>query len=79
MVVVETPDAVDVHGDASRLCEALEAVGDHLAAQLAEPLPLEAEVNDSVGPVRKVDDGAREGLVEGSVGVPEAGEARGRA
>ena len=31
-MVVEAPDAVNVHGDTSRLSEALEAVRDHLTA-----------------------------------------------
>lgn len=79
MVVVVAADAVNVHGDAGGLGEALEAVGHHLAAQLAEPLALEAELDDAVGAVGDVDDGAGEGLVEGRVGVAEAGDALGRA
>lgn len=79
VVVVVAVEAVDVEGDAGALGEALEAVGDHLAAQLAEELALEANVDDAVGAVGEVDDGAREGLVEGSVGVAVAREAGGRA
>lgn len=33
------------------------------------------QIGDEEGPVRKVDDGAREGFVEGGVGAAEAGEA----
>lgn len=51
----------------------------HLAAQVADLLALETEVDDAVGPVREVDDGAREGFVEGRVGGAEAREARGAA
>lgn len=79
VVVVEAVQAVDVERDVGGLGEALEAVRHHLAAQLAEELALEAEVDDGVGAVRKIDDGAREGLVERRVGVSEAGDADGRA
>lgn len=79
MVVVITTDAVDVHGDAGGLGEALQAVRHHLGAQLAEPLALEAQVDDAVGTVGEIDNGAGEGLVEGSVGGTEAGEAGGGA
>ena len=78
-MIVVSPQAVDVHGDACGLGEALKAVGHHLAGQAAEPLAAQAEVDDGVGPVGQVDDGAGEGLVEGSVGVAEAGEAGGGA
>lgn len=79
VVVVEAVQAVDVEGNVGSLREALEAVRDHFAAQLAEELALEAEINDGVRAVRQVDDGARESLVEGRVGVPEAGDADRRA
>ena len=79
VVVVEPVQAVDVEGDGGGLREALEAVGDHLATQLAEELALEAEIDDGVRSVRQVDDGAGEGLVEGRVGVSEAGDADRRA
>lgn len=74
-MVVEAVQAVDVQGNGGRLGEALEAMGHHFAAELAEELALEAEVDDSVRAVREVDDGAGEGLVEGRVGVSEAGDA----
>lgn len=77
MVVVVAADAVDVHSDARGLSKALQAVRHHLRAQLAEPLALEAKVDDAVRPVREVDDGAGERLVERCVGVAEAGETGG--
>lgn len=77
VVVVVAADAVDMHGEARGLGEALQAVRHHLGAQAAEPLALEAEVDDAVRAVGQIDDGAAEGLVEGSVGVAEAGEAGG--
>lgn len=79
MVVVVSADAVDVHRHLRALREALQAVGYHLAAQLAEPLTLEAQLGDAVWAVGDVDDSAGEGLVERSVGVAEAGEAGGSA
>ncbi len=63
MVVVVAPEAVDVQRDPRGLGEALEAVRQHLRAQVADLLALEAEVRHAEGPVRKVDDGPREGLV----------------
>jgi hypothetical protein len=79
VVVVVAADAVDVHGEAGGLGEALQAVGHHLSAQLSEPLALQSEVDDAVRSVGEVDDSAGEGFVERSVGVPETGEASGRA
>lgn len=74
-MVVFAAEAVDVEGDSGALGEALQAVGDHLAGQVANLFAAEAELDDAVGPVGEVDDGAGEGLVEGRVGVAEAGEA----
>lgn len=76
MVVVPAAEAVDVEGEAGGLGEALEAVGHHLAAEVADPLAREAELDDAEGPVRQVDDGAREGLVERRVRRPEPRKAR---
>ncbi len=42
VVVVVTAQAVNVQGDASGLSKALQAVRDHLAAELAQHLALEA-------------------------------------
>lgn len=75
VVVVVAPQAVDVQGDAGGLGKALQAVGDHLAAELAEVLALEAQVDDGVRAVGEIDDGAGEGLVERGVGIAEAGDA----
>jgi len=79
MVVVLAPQAIDVQGDAGALGKGLHAVGDHLAAEVADLLAAEAKVDNGVGAVREVDYGAGEGLVEGGVGGAEAGEADGGA
>lgn len=79
VVVVVTAQAVDMQGDASGLSKALQAMGDHLAAELAQHLALEAQVDNGVGAVGQIDDGAREGLVQRGVGVAEAGDASQRA
>lgn len=79
VVVVLAAQAVDVQGQAGGLREALQAVRDHLAAQVADLLAPQAQLHHAVGPVREVDDGAREGFVEGRVGVPEPCEAGGAA
>lgn len=75
VVVVVAAQAVDVQRDARGLGKALQAVGDHLAAEITELLALEAQVDDGVGPVGEIDDGAGEGLVERGVGIAEAGDA----
>lgn len=79
MVVVLAAQAVNVQRYAGGLGEGLEGVGDHLGAEVADALAAEAELDDGVGPVGDVDDGAGEGLVEGAVGVTEAGDADGGA
>jgi hypothetical protein len=64
-------------GDPRRLGEALHAVRNHLAAQVSDLLALESELNDGVGPVGEVDNGAGQGLVKRAVGGSEAGDANG--
>jgi hypothetical protein len=58
VVVVVAVQAVDVHGDAGSLREAVQAVWNHLAAEVADFLAAQAEVADAVGAVGEVDDGA---------------------
>lgn len=79
VVVVEAAQTVDVQRDACALRKALQAVRDHLAAEVANLFALEAELDDAVGPIGDVDDGARQGLVEGRIGRAEAGDAGGAA
>jgi hypothetical protein len=75
VVVVVAAQAVDVHGDAGALREAVQAVRDHLAAEVADLLAAQAQLGDAEGPVGEVDDGAREGFVQRAVGGSEACEA----
>jgi len=75
VVVVVAVQAVHVHCHASALREAVQAVRDHLAAQVADLLAAQAQVADAVGAIGEVDYRAREGFVEGAVGGAEAGEA----
>lgn len=51
-------EAVDVHRNSGTLSEALQTVGNHFSAELAEPLSLQTEVDDAVGTVGKINDGA---------------------
>lgn len=76
MVVVTPSQDVDVQCDAGGLGPAAHAVMDHLRVQRAHHRALEAEIADEKRPRGNVDDGAREGFVEGCVGVPEPGEPR---
>jgi hypothetical protein len=75
VVVVVAAQAVDVHGDAGALREAVQAVGDHLAAEVADLLAAQAQLGDAEWAVGEVDDGAREGFVQWAVGGSEACEA----
>lgn len=75
MVVVVAAKAVDVQRDARGLGKALQTVGNHLAAEIADLLALEAQVDDGVRSVGEINDGAGEGLVEGGVRIAEAGDA----
>lgn len=75
VMVVLAAQAVDVQSDTGSAGKGLEAVGDHLGGKVADALAAEAEVDDAVGAVREVDNGAREGLVERAVGGAEAGDA----
>lgn len=77
MVVVVAAEAVDVHGDAGSPGKAMDAVGDHLGAEIANLLTLKTEVDNGKGTVRQIDDGTAEGLVERAVCVSEAREAGG--
>ena len=79
VVVIVAPQTVHVQRDAGGLGEALQAVRDHLGAEVADLLALQAQVYDAVRAVRQVDDGAAEGLVQRRVGVSEARQARRRA
>lgn len=79
VVVVLAVRAPDVQRDAGGLREALQSVRDHLGGEGADPLAAEAQVDDGVGAVGEVDDGPREGLVEGGVAAAEAGQGGARA
>jgi hypothetical protein len=74
MVVVVTVKTVNMQRNTSTLGKALETMRYHLGAELAKPLSLQTEINNTVGTVGKIDDRARQGLVKGSIGVAETGE-----
>jgi len=75
MMIVFPPQTIDVEGNLGLVGEALHDVRNVFAAQVANPLPLQTQVDAPVGPPGEVDHGAGEGLVEGAVSVAEAGEA----
>lgn len=58
VVVVVAAQAVDVHRDAGALREAVQAVGDHLAAEVADFLAAQAQLGNAERTVGEVDDGA---------------------
>lgn len=67
MVVVLSPEHVDVKGDARGLRERLEHVRDHLGREVADLFPLQLQVAAKVGSRGDVEDSAREGLQPNSV------------
>lgn len=77
VVVVVAAEAVDVHGDAGSPGKAMDTVGDHLGAEIANLFTLETEVDNGKGTVRQIDDGTAQGLVERAVCGSEAREAGG--
>ena len=66
---------INMQRDPRVLRPALQSVMDHLGAQLADLLAREVEAADEVGARGDVEDCAREGFVEGSIGGAEAGDA----
>lgn len=71
VVVVASLQDIYVHGNSGVLSKGLENVRDHLAGKLSDHLTLQAQVNGRTGTVGKVNDGAGQSLVEGSVAVSE--------
>lgn len=67
-----------MHRDPRALREALDAVGNHLGAQVPNLLPLQPELDDAERPVREVHHRPAERLVQRGIGGSEAREARGR-
>jgi len=78
-MIVLAPETVDVHRDGGGAGEALQAVADHLRAEVADPLVRERELADEEGPVRQVDHRARQRFVQRRVRGAEAGQAGARA
>lgn len=74
MVVVVAVCAANVQGHFGGLREALQPMGDHLGAQVADLLAAEAQVDDGPRTAREVDHSPREGLVERGIAAAEAGE-----
>ena len=71
-MVIRTLQTVHVHRDTRLLRETLQAMRYHLTAQIPNLLPLQAEVDDRIRPIGKVDYRARQSLVERGEGGPKA-------
>lgn len=76
MVVIVAPDAIHMQRRAARLRKALQAMRNHLTAQVTNLLSLQAQLNDAVWSVRKIDDSARQRLVKWRIGVSKARKTR---
>lgn len=74
MVVIIPIRAPDMQRDVRRLRETVQAMRDHLRAQITDLLAPETDVDHGPGARGEVDDGPREGFVEGSVAAAEAGD-----
>lgn len=62
MMIIEPSQAIYMQRDPRSLCKALNDMGDHLTAQVADLLTLQTEFNHSVRTTREVDDSSRQGL-----------------
>jgi len=74
MVVVIAAQAIHMQRDSSRLRKAVQAMRQHLGAEVADLLAAQAQRDDGERPRRQVDHGARQRLVQRRVRVPEACE-----
>lgn len=75
VVVVLAAQAVHMQRQPGALRKTLQTVRDHLAAQVANLFASQPQLDHAIWTVREVDDGSAECLVEGGVGVAEAGQA----
>lgn len=64
MVIIKPSQAIYMQRDPRSLRKALNDMGDHLAAQVANLLTLQTEFDHSVRAAREVDDSSRQGLFE---------------
>lgn len=76
MVIILSPQTIDMQRHARGLRKALQSVRYHLRTQVANLLSLEPEVYYGERPVGEVDYGAGQCFVQGRVGVAEAREPR---
>ena len=74
VVVIVALENINVESDTGGLTEAVECVWDHLSREVPDLGILEAEVPNEEGAGGDIDDGAGEGFIEGSMGVPKAAE-----
>ena len=59
VMIVITPDTINVHRNTGSLRETLQTMWNHLAAQVADFLSLETDVDDAEGAVGEVDYASR--------------------
>ena len=74
MVVVISIGAANVKSHISSLSETLQAVCDHLSAQVTNLLALEAEIDNGPRTAGEINDGPRKRLIEGRITTTETGE-----
>jgi len=64
MVVVVTPQNVYVERDACCLCKALQAVRQHLGAEVTNLLAFQSKVHYAIWPIRQVHHSTAEGFIQ---------------
>lgn len=73
MMIIIPIDKPHMQRDIRRLRKTMQAMRDHLRAEVPDLLAPEAQVDDSPGAAAEVDYGPGEGFVEGGVAAAEAG------
>nr|POE56811.1 hypothetical protein CFP56_33783 [Quercus suber] len=79
MMIILPAQAIHMHRDASALGERLQTMRDHLTTQIPDLLTRQPELDDAERAITQIDDGARQGLIERGVRVPEPREPGGAA
>jgi hypothetical protein len=75
VVVVVSPDAINMQCSPAVLRKALQTMRNHLRTQVAQLLPLKPQIRNAVRPIAQIDDRATQRLVERRIRMSEAREA----
>jgi hypothetical protein len=76
MMIILSPQTIDMQRRPTRLRKALQTMRNHLAAQIANLLPPQPQINHTIRPVRQINHSPRQRLVQRRIRVPKAREPR---